>query len=190
MNSRATIQESAQLRACDLARDYGFTARHWLRLAAAGKIPGARQPAGAGGHWLFERRGFVAYARQAGLIRSAEPIQLRKPLRPSRPNDVVYAIYSAGHIKFGVSSNVTRRRHSFTTASPAPVVLLATVEGSNDLELAIQRRLGAFRTRGEWFRLSPEVREFVEQIRRDGKAVSTLESAELEFRQWLSEHDL
>jgi hypothetical protein len=44
----------SQLTAPDLAREYGFTARHWTRLAAAGRVPGARQPAGPNGQWLFE----------------------------------------------------------------------------------------------------------------------------------------
>ena len=43
-----------QLRASEIARKYGFTPRQWIRLAAAGKIPGARQPAGARGQWLFD----------------------------------------------------------------------------------------------------------------------------------------
>src|ERR1700760_585707 len=34
---------AAQLKASEVAKRYGFTARHWTRLAAAGKIPGAWQ---------------------------------------------------------------------------------------------------------------------------------------------------
>jgi hypothetical protein len=37
-----------------VARQYGFTARHWIKLAAAGRIPGARQPFGARGAWVFD----------------------------------------------------------------------------------------------------------------------------------------
>ena len=44
----------SQLSASDLAREYGFTPRHWTRLAAAGRVPGARQPSGRLGQWLFE----------------------------------------------------------------------------------------------------------------------------------------
>jgi hypothetical protein len=51
------------LRASDLSREYGFTARHWIRLAAAGRIPGAHQPSGHGGGWLFDRQAFVAWWR-------------------------------------------------------------------------------------------------------------------------------
>src|SRR6266567_1132780 len=42
------------LRAADLVNRYGFTPRYWIRLAAQGKIPGAHQPSGAQGHWLFD----------------------------------------------------------------------------------------------------------------------------------------
>lgn len=37
-----------------LVERYGFTARHWIRLAAAGKVPGAFQPFGAHGRWVFD----------------------------------------------------------------------------------------------------------------------------------------
>jgi hypothetical protein len=43
-----------QYTAADLAREYGCTPRYWTRLAASGKIPGARQPSGAKGKWLFD----------------------------------------------------------------------------------------------------------------------------------------
>src|SRR5262249_8255553 len=43
-----------QLRASEVARCYGFTSRYWIRLAATGKIPGARQPSGPKGQWLFD----------------------------------------------------------------------------------------------------------------------------------------
>jgi hypothetical protein len=43
-----------QLKASDIARDYGCTPRYWSRMAAQGRIPGARQPSGPGGQWLFD----------------------------------------------------------------------------------------------------------------------------------------
>jgi hypothetical protein len=48
------VDSRTQLTSADLASEYGFTARHWTRLAAEGKIPGARQPCGANGKWLFD----------------------------------------------------------------------------------------------------------------------------------------
>lgn len=44
-----------------IAERYGLSARHWTRLAAEGKIPGAWQPAGTGGRWLFDPVEFAAW---------------------------------------------------------------------------------------------------------------------------------
>jgi hypothetical protein len=49
------------LKATDLARRYGFTARYWTKQAASGRIPGAWQPSGPGGAWLFDEGGFLAW---------------------------------------------------------------------------------------------------------------------------------
>ena len=38
--AKGRLNGNAQLRASELARTYGFCPRHWIRLAAAGKIPG------------------------------------------------------------------------------------------------------------------------------------------------------
>jgi len=50
-----------QLKATDLADRYGFTARYWIKLAAAGRVPGAWQPSGPGGAWLFDEAQFAAW---------------------------------------------------------------------------------------------------------------------------------
>ena len=61
---------SPQLRASEIAREFGFTARHWVRLAAAGKIPGAWQRCPGSG-WLFDRRQFIAW-REAAKRRAVQ----------------------------------------------------------------------------------------------------------------------
>lgn len=176
-----------QIKASEIAADYGFTPRYWIRLAIAGRIPGVRQPSGPGGQWIFDRRAFATYAKTVGIIPIVRPPKPRKPLRAPHPDDCIYIIYSAGHVKIGVSSNVTRRSHSFRTASPVPVVLLAKIEGSNELEVTVHRRFADHRITGEWFKLSPEVREFIATCQRDGEAHVALESAEAEFQQWLDD---
>jgi hypothetical protein len=50
-----------QLRASEIARVYGFSSRHWIRMAAEGRIPGARQPSGVGGVWLFDAVRFASW---------------------------------------------------------------------------------------------------------------------------------
>jgi hypothetical protein len=42
----------------EIADEYGFSQRYWTRLAAAGKLPGAYQPGGDGGQWMFDRAAF------------------------------------------------------------------------------------------------------------------------------------
>lgn len=173
-----------------IAANYGFTARHWVRQASSGLIPGATQPSGPGGHWLFDRRAFANWAKEQGIPARVEiepSPKVRKPLRPPRAEDVVYVIYSCGHIKFGVSSNVTRRRHGFTTASPAPVHVLATIEGSFEDELKIHARFASARRVREWFKLTPEVREFVLECQRFGHGMVVLDWAEGDFKRWLAE---
>lgn len=52
---------SRQLRASEIARAYGLSPRYWIKMAAAGRIPGARQPSGAGGAWLFDAKLFAGW---------------------------------------------------------------------------------------------------------------------------------
>jgi hypothetical protein len=48
------------MRSEDLVRLYGFSKRYWIKAAAAGKIPGARQPSGQNGHWSFDAAEFAS----------------------------------------------------------------------------------------------------------------------------------
>jgi len=41
-----------------IADQYGFTARHWGRMAASGKVPGSYQPSGDRGRWVFDQAEF------------------------------------------------------------------------------------------------------------------------------------
>src|SRR5262249_10340347 len=50
-----------QLRTAQMVARYGFTARHWTKLAASGRIPGAHQPSGMKGHWVFDARLFASW---------------------------------------------------------------------------------------------------------------------------------
>jgi hypothetical protein len=61
-------------KAAEIAKEFGFTSRYWIKLAAAGKIPGARQPSGPGGSWVFDMREFRLWWA------SREPIPTRKDM--------------------------------------------------------------------------------------------------------------
>jgi hypothetical protein len=58
---KVAANRTPQLRASEIARMHGFTSRYWTRMAAAGRIPGARQPSGIGGAWVFDARQFAAW---------------------------------------------------------------------------------------------------------------------------------
>jgi hypothetical protein len=51
--------------AAELSGKYGCTPRYWTRLAASGKLPGARQCAGPRGKWLFDADEFEQWWRQS-----------------------------------------------------------------------------------------------------------------------------
>lgn len=59
------------VRAADLVSEFGFTERHWVRQAAAGRVPGARQPFGAHSPWVFDVEAVRAWWTSAE--RSPEP---------------------------------------------------------------------------------------------------------------------
>ena len=61
VKKRAPVAHTAQLRPSDLAARFGLTARYWRAMAAAGRIPGARQPSGRRGGWIFDRSAFEAW---------------------------------------------------------------------------------------------------------------------------------
>jgi hypothetical protein len=95
---RCTFQDLPPLRASVLARQYGFTSRYWIKLAAAGRIPGARQPFGPGGVWLFdaeqfgkwwkttqrEVRAWPGYTGEGGYIGAAPSVKIESTGEASR----------------------------------------------------------------------------------------------------------
>lgn len=171
------MSATAHLSASQLAERYGFTARHWTRQAAAGNIPGAYQPSGNHGHWLFDLAVFQRWASANGIptlqqpFVRAEPLPSgpKKPKRAERPNDQVYFAFCAGKVKIGVSNNVTRRLHGFRTASAQPVELLAVLPGSTELETRLHSQFSAAHSHGEWFSLNDDLRAYLHALPLDFK---------------------
>lgn len=56
----------AKLTAKQIAASFGFTPRHWIRQAALGKVPGAYQPSGERGTWLFDSEIFTRWYKGTG----------------------------------------------------------------------------------------------------------------------------
>jgi hypothetical protein len=56
---------------------------------------------------------------------------------------------------------VARRVATLQTASPAPLVLLACMDGDRQAEARLHRRFASARVRGEWFRPVPALLRFL-----------------------------
>lgn len=48
------MPQTRYVHVADLVAEFGFTERHWIRMAAASRAPGARQPFGARSRWVFD----------------------------------------------------------------------------------------------------------------------------------------
>lgn len=70
---------SRYISTAELAATIGFSARWLTARAAAGEIPGARQPAGPRGKWVFDEAQFWRWWETRG----AKPTHWRPPLGAS-----------------------------------------------------------------------------------------------------------
>lgn len=76
----------------------------------------------------------------------------------------VYFAECAGRIKIGHSRDVASRIRGLSTAAPAPISVLATVDGTVHFERALHKIVDAHRIRGEWFRDCEEVRALMATV--------------------------
>jgi hypothetical protein len=67
-------------------------------------------------------------------------------------------------VKIGFTGDMTARLQSFATGSPHEIKLLLRMEGPAALERELHKRFATDRVRknGEWFRLSAEIKAFIE----------------------------
>jgi len=81
------------------------------------------------------------------------------------PAGFVYFIrHPSGHIKIGYSKDVASRLRGLQTANPINLSLIGFVPGTRQDERALHRKLGEWRSGGEWFMPSREVVEEVSRI--------------------------
>lgn len=94
-----------------------------------------------------------------GKATNLQPVHL--PGEPDSPGFVYFA-YCAGRIKIGYSADALARMGSFTTHAPYPVTLLLTIGGSPEDEKDYHEMFAEERRHNEWFHLSFELRDFLE----------------------------
>jgi hypothetical protein len=86
--------------------------------------------------------------------------EIREPIvHPQR----VYFIQAEGtsFVKIGTSQGHVKRLSGMQTGCPLPLLLLGTCPGGTDEEFEIHKRFAHLRERGEWFRLEPELQDFI-----------------------------
>lgn len=77
----------------------------------------------------------------------------------SRTEGFVYFVECAGYVKIGYSMDPRRRALSYGVMNPLECRLLGYVPGGKIREREIQGQFADVFHRGEWFRLTDEVRE-------------------------------
>jgi Meiotically up-regulated gene 113 len=73
----------------------------------------------------------------------------------------VYFLYCCDRIKIGSASHLPIRMEQLQNASPLALILVKALAGGKTLEAKIHRRFDDACVGGEWFWLSPALREFI-----------------------------
>lgn len=77
----------------------------------------------------------------------------------------VYFVASGGFVKIGSAIDIRQRLCALRTNSPEKLILLAVVPAHRDLEMILHRHFWRDRTRAEWYRLSDEMRAFIDKVK-------------------------
>jgi hypothetical protein len=110
-----------------------------------------------------QRTGHTEAEREAAEKRLADYLATRKIAEIERRPSFVYFIECGGYIKIGYTS-LKARLSSLATANPYPLKVLATVEGDQQTEELLHNRFADAFHRGEWFRKTPELLAFIDEI--------------------------
>lgn len=78
----------------------------------------------------------------------------------------VYFVAAGKHVKIGFSTAPLERLKALQTSHPETLEILHAVPGTQLMERSFHKRFAKGRVRGEWFLLSPEVRQFITWLKR------------------------
>jgi hypothetical protein len=91
------------------------------------------------------------------------------PPKPPRPKKgVVYFVGLDGDnsaVKIGFASKIENRLSSLQTSSHHTLKVLATIKGTAEFEKELHRKFAAYHIRGEWFRRTEAIEEFIASSR-------------------------
>lgn len=83
--------------------------------------------------------------------------------RPTSTSCVYFIADEDGFIKIGFAKSVASRLAALQTASRQELTLLAAIPGSMSDEAALHRKFTSDHVRGEWFRPSIELRNYIQE---------------------------
>jgi hypothetical protein len=75
----------------------------------------------------------------------------------------IYFIQTTAYIKIGLAKDPIKRLASFQIASPKKLHLVGLIEGRSWTEAKLHRQFADIRVRGEWFRATPELRQWIDE---------------------------
>lgn len=87
-------------------------------------------------------------------------------LRKERLEGYIYVISCSKYHKIGRTRDINKRVYQISTSNPHKVRLVTSVwvKNSVGLENILHSAFGSYRKQGEWFRLSPEMVELIDEI--------------------------
>lgn len=74
----------------------------------------------------------------------------------------VYFIEVEGYVKIGQSFDVRRRFRNISISTPFEPKLLGYIKATGTTEMTLHENLGHLRQRGEWFRLTDDLRKLID----------------------------
>jgi len=87
---------------------------------------------------------------------------------PPGPQSVYFIADEHGNVKIGYASSVGWRLANLQTANASELTLLVEIpDGGPKLERELHKRFSEHRVRGEWFRLAPEILDYIETVKQE-----------------------
>lgn len=89
----------------------------------------------------------------------------RKPkkLKKDPKAGIIYFVQNGRAVKIGFTNNLKLRLKHIQLGSHMKIELLATIPGDENTEREIHWQFARYRIRGEWFRLRPDLKAFIQE---------------------------
>lgn len=115
-----------------------------------------------------ERQNKTAKLAAAELNAQNEPkaVQVQPPVIITTN---VYFIGCGDHVKIGIANSVEKRLKTLATGHHQELTLLAVIKDApGEMEIELHQRFADDRVRGEWFKLSPDIQAFIDEVKAKG----------------------